>query len=408
MRFLKNFLLFFILSLFLFLLVIYSFPQVKGKKESDRMVVGGDMGFFKKNYTKFNGNAFVEKGSARMLADEIEYFELTNLAIGRGNVVLTESKNGLIIKGGYSEYYGDKNLIVFFESPNLTLSNRNIFLKGDVLFLDQSNEIVVSSNNSFLTNEKLVAYADVIEIINRSNIIRFLGNSKVISSNFTIYANNGFVFMVTNKYTKEINIDKYVGIGNVKIFDNSGFLLCDRIVINFESNEVKDYVSYGNVKISNSNTYITSDYFRSVFDKGKDILHIGMTNVSVINLDNGDRMYGDNLFSDKVKGFEFLYGNAVFESQGRNIRVYSHVIERHVDKKIIYMKKDVRVRTEGIDIVSDIGKYDESTGYMYLLGNARILSGDKLGLSVNSIVVDSKKDKVTFYGSDYGYVIPGM
>lgn len=371
-------------------------------------MVGGDVGFFKKNYTRFSGNAFVEKDSARMIADEIEYFELTNLAVGRGNVVLTESKNGLVVRSGYSEYYGDSNLIIFLNNPELTLSNRNVFLKGDILVLDQSNEIVISSNNSFLTNDNLTAYADVIKILNKSNITRFIGNSKIISSNLTVYSDNGFILMVTNKKTKEIVIDKYVGVGNVRIIDKSGFLSCDRIVINFESGEINDYIAYGNVKISNSNTFITSQYFRSVFNNGKDISHVGMTNVVIVNLENSDKMYGDNLFSDKVNGFEFLYGNAIYESTNRNMKVYSEVIERHINQKVVYMKKNVRVTTGEIEIVSDLGKYDEDTGYMYFFGNARVLSGEKLGLSVNSVLVDSKKDKVIFYGSDYGYVLPGM
>jgi len=394
------------------ILFITLFPLLSPSQGSkkDKMIVGGDVGYFKKNYTKFEGNAYVEKETVRITANTIEYFETNNLAISKGNVILNESRNGLRVSGGYSEYLGDINVIKFYEEPILTLSNKNIFLNGDVIILDQSNETITSKGNATLTNESMIGKSDKIKILSKLNQIIFISNANIVYSNINVKSDIGIVYLVTNKKTKETTIEKYVGIGNTEIDDNSSLLKSSNVVINFTpKGEISDYIAVGNVLISNSNNVITSEYFRSVFTNGnKDIYHVGLTNVLLNDVKSGDIIRGEYLFSDKVNGYEIVSINAQYISKARGVNVKSEVIERFIKEKFILMKKNVIIETESTKIIGELAKYDEVSKYMYVVGDPKVISKDELGISANHIVLDVEKNKIEILNGSYGYVKPGM
>ncbi len=398
---------FLFLFFFLFLLPILFSAQETSK---EKMTVGGDVGYFRKNYTRFEGNAYVEKGTVKMTANIIEYFETNNLAICRGNVVLNESRNGLRVYGGYSEYFGDSNIIKFYESPSLTLTNKNIFLSGDTIILDQKNELIASEGNAILSNESFIGSSHKIEVLSKENRIIFISNANIVSSNINVKSSLGIVYFATNKQTKETSIKKYIGVGEVEIFDGSSFLKSRNIVINFFPNgEIKDYVATGNVLISNSNTLISSEYFRSVFtNKNKDIYHIGLTNVVFRDLRSGDIIKGEYLFSDKVNNYEVVSIDAEYVSKEKGVTVKAEIIERLINDKLVYMSKNVVIETESVKIVGEIARYDELSKYMYVVGDPRVLSKDEMGISANCIVLDVDKNRVEILGGSYGYVKPGM
>jgi lipopolysaccharide assembly outer membrane protein LptD (OstA) len=398
---------------FLFVIfVLFFLPVLFSAQESskEKMTVGGDVGYFKKNYTRFEGNAYVEKGTVRMTANSIEYFETNNLAICRGSVVLNESKNGLKVYGGYSEYFGDSNVIKFYDSPSLTLTNKNIFLIGDTILLDQKKELIVSEGNAILSNESFVGSSHKIKVLSKGNKVIFISNATIVSSNISVKSGLGIVYFTTNRESKEMVIEKYVGVGEVEIFDGNSFLKSSNIVINFFPNgEIKDYVATGNVLISNSNTLISSEYFRSVFtNKNKDIYHVGLTNVILRDLRSGDIIRGEYLFSDKVNNYEMVSINAEYISKEKGVTVKAETIERFTDGKFVYMRKNVIIETESIKIVGEIAKYDEILKYMYVVGDPKVVSKDDLGISANYIVLDVDKDRIEILNGSYGYVKPGM
>lgn len=387
-----------------FVFIFYSYGQKASQGTGkDKMIVGGDEGIFKKGYTRFSGNAYVEKGSVRMFAEVIEYFETNNLAIGRGNVVLKDLKSGLNVSGGYSEYYGDSNIIYFYQSPYLILSNNNIFLKGDVIILKQNDEIVVSEGNSYLTNNDVEMYANKIEIMSKSNIIKLIKNSKIISTNFWVFSDNGFIITSNNAKTKETEILKYVGIGNVRVVGSNFILDAERIVINFDNNEVSNYIAVGDVKISNQDSFITAGYFRSEFHKGRDVKHIGMTNVSISNFSTGEMLFADYLVSDRVSQTDVFIGNAVYILRD-GTKFSAQVIERFVKDGLVIAKKDVILETDNVRVISEFGRYDEKLKMLYMLGNPRVVSSDKLGVSVDVITIDVNKKSAKLDSGNYGYV----
>lgn len=390
--------------------ISYAQKSASQSSQKDRMIVSGDEGFFKKGYTRFKGNAYVEKGSVRMFADVIEYFETNNLAIGKGNVFLKDSRSGLNVRGGYSEYYGNSNIIFFLENPYLVISNTNdiTFLKGEVIILNQDDESVISETNGYMTNRSMEVFSDTIKIFSKSNIIRLIGNSKIISSNLNILSDRAVIFTYSNQITKQVEVKRYVGIGNILIVGSNFTLNSDRIVINFTNNDIYDYIAVGNVRISNESTFITSGYFRSVFSNKKDVLHIGMTNVVVSNLRNGEVMYSDNLLSDKEKNYEIFSGNVVYSLSDSRTKIRSQVAERFIDTKVVLLRKDVVLETENISIVSEMAKYDEVTKMLYMIGNPRVVSEDKLGVYANVITIDVERKSSKIQNGEYGYVLPGM
>ncbi|MCS7299609.1 MAG: hypothetical protein RMJ37_06615 [Spirochaetia bacterium] len=383
--------------------------QDKSSRDTkDKMVVGGDEGFFRKYYTRFKGNAYVEKGSTRMLAEVIEYFETNNFAIGRGDVVLKDSKSGINVFGQYSEYYGNSNIIIFYNNPYLVITNDGIFLKGEVLILNQNDESVVSRTNAYMSNANIQMFSDNIIVLSKSNIIRLVRNSKVISSNITIHSDRGVIITSSNKKAKENEISQYIGIGRVLIIGSNFSLSSDNIVINFTNNEVKDYTATGNVVISNTNNIVMAEYFRSEFEGGRDVFHIGMTNVVITNLENGDTVYSDYLFADKNNNYELLSGNATYVIDNGRTRIKAQTIERFLDISITMLNKDVVIDSENISMMSEIGKYDEKMRTIQLIGNPRVVNEDRMGVSANVITININKRQVKIDNGNYGYVIPGM
>ncbi len=374
-----------------------------------KMLVSGDEGFFKKGYTRFRGNAYVEKGSVKMFADVIEYFETNNLALGKGNVKLFDYESGLNVTSKYSEYYGNSNVILFFDSPVLTISNKNFLLRGDVIVLDNESESILSFTNSYLSNGNVEVFSDSIKIFSTSNLIRLTGNSKVFSTNFTIYSDEAFIISATNKSTKELEIKRYVGIGKVVVTGSNFSLSSERIVINFSNGQLIDYIAFGGVNLSNDSTIVLSEYFRSQFYEGKDVLHIGMTNVVVSNLSSGDVLYSDYLISDKVNKYDLITGEKVYyiiKDSGAKVR--AKVIERFIERKVVILKKDVVVETDNISVVGDIGKYDESTKILSMLGNPKVVSGDNVGVSASVITIDVESRSAKIENGSYGYVMQEM
>lgn len=384
--------------------IFYSYAQKSSQSSSkDKMIVGGDEGVFKKGYTRFSGNAYVEKGSVKMFADVIEYFETNNLAIGRGNVILRDSRSGLNVAGGYSEYYGDSNIIYFYQSPYLVLTNNNIFLKGNVIILRQNDETVISEGNSYLTNNNVELYANKIEILSKSNIIKLFRDSKIISTNFRVFSDNGFIITSSNAKTKETEIVRYIGIGNVKIVGSNFVLTSDRVVINFNNNEVSNYIAVGNVRISNQSSFITAGYFRSDFLNQRDVRHIGMTNVVISNFSTGEVLSADYLVSDRINEVDVFMGNAIYSLRD-GTKFSAQVIERFVKDGIVFARKDVILETENVKVVSEFGKYDEKLRILQMLGNPRVVSGDRLGVSVDVITIDVNKRNAKLDSGNYGYV----
>lgn len=383
--------------------------QVSSSRDTkDKMVVGGDEGFFRKHYTRFKGNAYVEKGNTRMLAEVIEYFETNNFAIGRGNVILKDSKSGLSVFGQYSEYYGNSNIIIFYSSPYLVITNDGIFLKGEVLILNQNDESVISKRNAYMSNANIQIFSDNIIILSKSNMIRLVRNSKIVSSNITIHSDRGVIITSSNKKTKESEISQYIGIGKVLIIGSNFSLSSDNIVINFTNNQVRDYTATGNVVISNTNNIVMAEYFRSEFEGDRDVFHIGMTNVVITNLENGDTIYSDYLFADKNNDYELLSGNATYVMDSGRTKVRAQTIERFLDIGITMLNKDVVIDSENISIKSEIGKYDEKMRTIQLIGNPRVVNEDKMGVSANVITININKRQVRIDNGNYGYVIPGM
>lgn len=384
--------------------IFYSYAQRDSQNSTrDKMVVGGDEGIFKRGYTRFSGNAYVEKGSVRMFADVIEYFETNNVAIGKGNVILRDLKSGLSVRGGYSEYYGNSNIIFFYQSPYLVLSNSDIFLRGDVILLKQEEETVVSEGNSYLTNNRVEMFAGKIEVSSRSNLIRLLRNAKITSTNFRIFSDNGFIITSNDLKSKETEIVRYVGIGNVRVEGTNFVLSADRIVINFNDNEVRDYIAVGNVRISNENSFIVAGYFRSEFFKGRDVKHVGMSNVVISNFSTGEVLLAEYLVSDRVNETDVFIGNASYRLRDGTV-FNAQVIERFLRDGIVFAKKDVILETENIKIVSEFAKYDEKLRMLQMLGNPRVVSGEKLGVSVEVITIDVSKRSAKLDSGNYGYV----
>ncbi|MCX8028934.1 MAG: hypothetical protein N2712_02955 [Brevinematales bacterium] len=398
-----------ILLLVMLMVTVYAqksnLPQQTQDKE--KMVVGGDEGFFKRNYTRFKGNAYVEKGSTKMLADIIEYFETNNLAIGRGNVVLKDTKSGLTVFGGYSEYFGNNNIITFYENPQLVISN-NILLKGEAITLNQNEESITSKTNAYLSNNNNQIFAETIIVLSKLNIIKLIEKSTILSSNIVIQSDRGIIIITSNKVTKEMEISQYIGTGRVKIIGTNFTLESDKIVINFTNNEVKNYIATGNVKISNTNNIISSQYFMSEFSGGRDILHIGMTNVVIVNLENNDTLYSDYLFSDKKNNYELLTGNVIYVLNNGSTKIKAQSIERFLNLSMTLLKKDVILETENISIASEIAKYDEKLKIMYMVGNPRVVNEDKLGVSANIITINIQDKSSTIENGNYGYITPGM
>ncbi|MFN4245402.1 MAG: hypothetical protein ACK4F9_04550 [Brevinematia bacterium] len=397
-----------ILVFIVFLCIIfYSYAQKSSyDSKKDKMVVSGDEGFFKKGYTRFKGNAYVEKGTVKMFADVIEYFETNNLALGKGNVRLFDSSSGLNVVSGYSEYYGNSNIVLFFNSPLLTVSNKKMLLKGEVIVLDQDSESVLSITNSYLSNDGIEMLSHSIKIFSSSNLIVLSGSSKIFSTNFVIYSDRAFIHSGTNKNTKEVEIKRYVGIGGVVIVGSNFSLSSKKIVINFSNGQLFDYVAFGDVKISNNNAIVFADYFKSQFLGGDDVLHVGMTNVVVSNLSSGDVLYSDYLISDKLNKYELIAGDdVIYYINNGSVKVKSKVVERFLDRGIAILKKDVVVQSGNISIVGDIGKYDEGTKILYMLGNPKVVSEDKLGVSANVITIDVEKNKAQIENGLYGYVM---
>lgn len=382
--------------------------RTSSAQKKDKMVVSGDEGFFKKGYARFTGNAYAEKGSIRMSADVIEYFETNNLAIGRGGVVLKDSKTGLTVVGGYSRYYGESNVVVFSGKPWLAAPENNFFLRGELLTIYQDEEYVVSETNSYLSNSRMEVYSDVIEILSKSNLTRLVGNARVVLSNVTITSDRALIITESNRSSREMEVKRFIGIGNVTIYSSNSLLKCSSVVINFTNNEVYDYIAVGGVRISNENTLIFSEYFRSEFYRNEDIIHIGMTNVVMSNLGNDEVVYSDYLFSDRRNGYELLTGNVVYVVNRGEVRIMAQVVERFLREGFSLLRKSVVLETEGVRIVSEIARYDERMKILYMVGNPRVVSEDRLGVSANTIVIDVEKKSARIENGSYGYVIPGM
>ncbi len=384
----------------------------ESKKRAEKMIVGGETGIFKKNYTKFSGEAYVIKGFTEMKADEIEYFELTNIAYGYGNVILSDKSNGLVVKGGRSVFYGNENVIEFFVDPILEITNENITLKGEKITLSQSDSSVFAESNSFVKSENFEAYANKIYIYSSSNFVRLIGDSTIFSSNMVVKSDSGLVFFTskTNKGKVEKRISKYMGIGDVFISNSQGILNSEKIIVFFdENNSVSEYVALGEVTISNETSVIACEYFRSVFDnEGKDILHIALTNVMVRDMNTGDVVKGKYLMSDKVKKYEVITENASFYSKANDTTVNAEVIERFSELRLVYLKKDVVISTPNADITGDFAIYDEINKSMEVFGNPKVVRDDKLGLSANVIILDLKSNEISIRNGNYGYVVPGM
>ncbi|MEN2998066.1 MAG: hypothetical protein ABDH28_03400 [Brevinematia bacterium] len=398
--------------LMLYIVNLALFPSYAQKSSSvsqkDKMIVSGDEGFFKRGYTRFTGNAYVEKGNIRMSAEVIEYFETNNLAIGRSNVVLRDLKSGLIVKGGYSEYYGDSNFVIFFKNPHLTLPRENIFLRGDVLILDQDEESVISKTNSYLSNNSVEIFSDVIKIFSRSNVIKLSGSSRVVSSNFNIRSDSAIIFTVSNRISGGIEIKRYIGLGNVYITGTNFTLSSERIAINFTNNQVQDYIATCGVKISNEGSIITSEYFRSEFEAGRDTLHIAMTNVCISNFSNNEVIFSDYLLSDRKNNYELMVGDVMYVANRGQVKIMAKIVERFLSEGVALLRKDVVLETESINIISEMAKYDERSKLMYMVGSPRIINEDRLGVSANIVTVDVEKKRAKIEDGDYGYVIPRM
>ncbi len=146
------------------LLILVPFTVSLAQKEkqtyrkTNKIVVKGPNVKIEKDYTLFQSSAtqrpIANQGSNYIEADTIKYFSSKNYTISEGNVIFKNLEKNIEIASGYSEFYGNSGDVIFTKSPRMYLSNNNMYVGGERVYLNVNEDKVNVETNTFITNEK--------------------------------------------------------------------------------------------------------------------------------------------------------------------------------------------------------------------------------------------------------------
>jgi lipopolysaccharide export system protein LptA len=262
-----------IVLVFSFIFVVFALPHIsygasEGKKSDQKakplkIVVKGPKAKFEKGYTVFlsaeGKRPVATQGSNYIEADTIKYFQDKNFVISEGNVVFKNFEKKIDITSGYSEFYGNTGDVIFSLAPRMYISNENMYVGGEKVFMNVNEDKVRIETNAFVTNENFRAYADRVEYISKSNLSKMFGNVKIFSTNLNVSSDIAFATVNSNF------VSNYIAYGNVVSESKNIVAKSQSLVANFRNtNEIDNFTMITNVVVDGKDLYVEAFYLFAV------------------------------------------------------------------------------------------------------------------------------------------------
>lgn len=237
----------------------YSLSFAQKKKQSQtkitKIVVKGPNVKIEKDYTLFQASSIqrpiATQGSNYIEADVIKYFSSKNYTISEGNVIFKNLDKNIEITSGYSEFYGNTGDVIFERSPRMYLSNNNMYVGGEKVYLNVNEDKINVETNTFITNENIKAFADKVEYTSKDNLARMVGNVSISSSNMNIKSDLAYISIYSN------TISNYIGYGNVVVESKNITSKSEYLLSTFKSsNEIDKYIMLTNVVLDSKDIYV--------------------------------------------------------------------------------------------------------------------------------------------------------
>ncbi|MGC8964125.1 MAG: LptA/OstA family protein [Brevinematia bacterium] len=223
--------------------------------KTNQIIVKGPNVKIEREYTLFqasgNQRPTATQASNYIEADIIKYFSSKNYTISEGNVVFRNLEKKIEINAGYSEFYGNTGDVTFTKSPRMYLSNNNMYIGGEKVYLNVNEDKVNVEKNTFVTNENIKAVADKVEYTSKDNLAKMIGNVSISSSNMNIKSDIAYISIFSNV------VSNYIGYGNVVIESKNITSKSEYLIATFKSsNEIDKYLMLTNVILDGKDIYV--------------------------------------------------------------------------------------------------------------------------------------------------------
>jgi len=253
----KFFLLFFLIFVISFSYDVYG-AKIKAsdsKPKPIKITVKGPKAKFEKGYTIFvsaeGKRPFATQGSNYIESDTIKYFQDKNFVISEGNVIFRNLEKNIEITSGYSEFYGNNGDVVFSSTPRMYISNQDMYVGGEKVYMNVNEDKVIVETNAFVTNGNFRSYADKVEYISHDNLSKMFGNVKIFSTNINIKSDIAYATVNSNF------ISNYIAYGNVISESKNIVTKSQSLVANFKStNEIDNFTMTTNVVVDGKDLYV--------------------------------------------------------------------------------------------------------------------------------------------------------
>ena len=162
-------------------------------------------GYLYTNSAEFFKNPYIASSDFTVKADSIYYYNNKNTVNTHGNVVLTDTINNFIIKGGQADFFEDKDRMVFQKNPSLQLISNldTLFITSEIFenYQTKGDNKLLSYNNVKFNNENLIGTCDSLMYRTKDSTITLFKKPIIWLDEYQVFSDT----ILINYFDKKIN-----------------------------------------------------------------------------------------------------------------------------------------------------------------------------------------------------------